>query len=446
MCGGASEDYYEHHFVFLKSVIGLVSERVKMYQRRDVVRRYGQEIEKFTKQVRQRLEGDKEKSERDDEEIHREIEDLCFLSFTASSIVISDLPFVIEEIYERVAFPYTILTPFLDDASVNEIMVNGPDSVFIERGGYIEEVDRAFYSEQEVEDLIRMFAQDVHREVNESHPIVDARLPSGYRVNGVLKAVALNGPILTIRKFSGHRITMKDLVEFGSITEECAAFLTELAASGYNIFVSGGTSSGKTTLLNALADAVDDSERVIIIEDSAELSFPHLKNIVHLECKNANSIGKGEVTMTDLIKSSLRMRPDRIIVGEVRGKEVIDMIQAMSTGHDGSMSTGHGNSIKGMLQRLATMYTMGSKIPLVSIERQIANSIDIFVHLHRDSKGARKVVEVAELIGYEKDEYILRYLFQTENEKLVRTEEKLTNREKLLRYREMKGASGVNDL
>lgn len=409
-----------------------------MFHRRRVVRQYGEEIEMLTKRARQQFDGDKDKPMRSVESIHREIEELCFAAFSEVSIAISDLPFVIEEVYERIAYPYSILTPFLNDPLVNEIMVNGPHAVFIERKGSIEVVDRAFCSEQEVEDLIRMFAQDVHREVNESHPIVDARLPAGYRVNGVLKAVALNGPILTIRKFSGKKITMEDLIESGSISEECADFLMELAASGYNLFVSGGTSSGKTTFLNALADAVDESERVIIIEDSAELSFPHLKNLVHLECKSANSVGKGEVTMTDLIKSSLRMRPDRIIVGEVRGKEVIDMIQAMSTGHDGSMSTGHGNSIKGMLQRLATMYTMGSKIPLPSIERQIANAIDIFIHLRRDAKGARKVVEVAELVGYEKGEYVLHYLYQTENEKLVRTDENLVHQEKLLRYREMK--------
>ena len=278
------------------------------------------------------------------------------------------------------------------------------------------------------------FQGDVHREVNEANPIVDARLKSGYRVNGVLRNVAINGPILTIRKFSDKDITLQDLISYKSITEECAQDLVYLVNSGYNIFISGGTSSGKTTFLNALAAAINPNERAIIIEDSAELKINNLENKVHMECRSANSIGKGEVTMEKLIKTSLRMRPDRIIVGEVRGKEVVDMIQAMNTGHEGSMSTGHGNSIRGMLNRLETMYLMDSQIPMYSVKNQIANAIDIFVHLKRDNNGKRRVVEVAELYAFDGTEYKINYLYKTDAQgNLVRTDIDLVDRERLIR-------------
>lgn len=314
---------------------------------------------------------------------------------------------VLTRILER----YGILSDLLDDPNVNEIMINGPDHIFVEKNREIIRVDDAFLSETELEETIRMLASDVHREINEAHPIVDARLPSGYRVSGVLKTVALNGPILTIRKFSNETITMEDLVGFGSITEDCSNQLRDLVRCGYNIFISGGTSSGKTTFLEALSSSIGEGERVVIIEDSAELKLESIENKVHMECRNSNSLGKGEVTMEMLIKTSLRMRPDRIIVGEVRGKEVVDMIQAMNTGHSGSMSTGHGNSIKGMLNRLETMYLMGGKTPLYSVRSQIANAIDVFVHLERTHNGVRKVVEIAELTGYDGNEYNLNYLY-----------------------------------
>ena len=278
------------------------------------------------------------------------------------------------------------------------------------------------------------FQGDVHREINEANPIVDARLKNGYRVNGVLKNVALNGPILTIRKFSEKDIGLVDLIKYGSLSKECAEDLVCMVRAGYNIFISGGTSSGKTTFLNALAAAIDPIERAIIIEDSAELKIKNLKNKVHMECRSANSVGKGEVTMEKLIKTSLRMRPDRIIVGEVRGKEVVDMIQAMNTGHEGSMSTGHGNSIKGMLNRLETMYLMDSQIPMYSVKNQIANAIDIFVHLRRDSSGKRGVVEVAELYAFDGNEYKINYLYKTNQEgKLERTNIGLVDRGRLVR-------------
>jgi len=376
----------------------------------------------------------------DREDIVSRTEDVMFSSELPEDIRVSEIRIVIESAVSRAADKYGILSDLLTDDEINEIMVNGPQNIFAEKNRKVIGIDDAFTSEDELEDVIRMFASDVHREINEANPIVDARLPSGFRVNGVLKSVALNGPILTIRKFSEEEIRMSDLISTGSITPECAEFLSALVKSGYNIFISGGTSSGKTTFLNALAAAIGKDERVIIIEDSAELRIGHLRNNVHMECRSANSIGKGEVTMTQLIRTSLRMRPDRIIVGEVRGAEVVDMIQAMNTGHEGSMSTGHGNSIRGMLNRLETMYMMDSSVPVYSVRSQIANAIDVFVHLRRDSKGRRGVVEVAELAGLEGNNYVLNYLFKTGTDgELNPTGSKMKDRERLIRagYEEM---------
>lgn len=397
---------------------------------KDTVRRYAKEIESLTKELKRRLNG----REVAEEALLSEIEDFFFASEEMMWVAVGDIHEVIDAVYRRIRSRYGILRELLRDPEINEIMVNGPGDIFIERHRVIVEVDDAFTSEEELEGVIRMFASDIHREVNEANPIVDARLENGFRVNGVLKTVALNGPILTIRKFSNETISMEDLIRWGSITEECSAFLAHLVKAGYNLFISGGTSSGKTTFLNALTAAIHPEERAIIIEDSSELRIDHLRNKVHMECRSANSIGKGEVTMEKLIRTSLRMRPDRIIVGEVRGREVIDMIQAMSTGHDGSMSTGHGNSIKGMLSRLETMYLMDSAIPMHSIRSQIANAIDLFVHLRRDSSGKRKVVEVAEVVGMDGEEYVLNYLFRlNEAGALVRTGRALQNTEKIQR-------------
>ncbi len=361
-------------------------------------------------------------------------EDEFFASELSLRADIPEMKLIIQALYDRVSGRYGLLRQLLEDPAVNEIMVNGPDMIFVERNRELMQVDDTFTSEEELEEIIRMFASDVHREINEANPIVDARLPSGYRVNGVLKTVALNGPILTIRKFRDKEIEMDDLVGFGSITRECADDLRALVRSGYNIFISGGTSSGKTTFLNALTASIDPRERVIIIEDSAELQITHLDNKVQLECRAANSIGKGEVTMEKLIRTSLRMRPDRIIVGEVRGREVVDMIQAMNTGHDGSMSTGHGNSIRGMLNRLETMYLTDSQVSVASVRNQIANAVDVFVHLRRDADGMRRTSEVAEMIGFDGEEYIVNYLYKT-NEKglLVPTGSSLRDRERLIR-------------
>ena len=359
------------------------------------------------------------------------VEEVVFSEEYICKIEYGELLDIIDAIYLRVASKYSILKQYLDDPKINEIMVNGADHIFVEKNKHVLEVDNAFYSPGELESLIRMFASDVHREVNEANPIVDARLESGYRVNGVLQNVALNGPILTIRKFSNEEITLEDLIENGTLPVECSELLSALVAAKYNIFISGGTSSGKTTFLNALSSAINTEERVIIIEDSAELKVSQIDNIVHMECRNANSIGKGRVGMEMLIKTSLRMRPDRIIVGEVRGREVIDMIQAMSTGHDGSMSTGHGNSIKGMLNRLETMYLMDTQIPIYSIKSQISNAIDIFVHLRRDSDGKRRLVEIAEMVGFSGTEYELNYLYSTGSDgRIASTGNRMINREK----------------
>ena len=313
-------------------------------------------------------------------------------------------------------------------------MVNGPDRIYVEREKMLMRIDDAFTSCEELEEMIRMFASDVHREINEANPIVDARLPSGFRVNGVLRNIALNGPILTIRKFREKEIEMDELVGCASLSRECAEDLAALVRSGYNVFISGGTSSGKTTFLNALTAYIGPNERVITIEDSAELQITHLNNKVQMECRAANSIGKGEVTMERLIRTSLRMRPDRIIVGEVRGREVVDMIQAMNTGHDGSMSTGHGNSIRGMLNRLETMYLTDSQVSVSSVRNQIANAVDIFVHLRRDADGRRRTSEVAEMVGFDGDEYIVNYLYiTTEQGVLTATGNPLRDRERLIR-------------
>nr|WP_298572743.1 ATPase, T2SS/T4P/T4SS family [uncultured Mogibacterium sp.] len=398
---------------------------------KEVVKRHSKVIESITNN----LKGIISHTDDDltDQQLLALVENNVFENEYISIIDYCDISELITAIFLRVSSKYSILSTYLEDANINEIMANGPEHIFIEKNKKIVEVDNAFYSDDELEGLIRMFASDVHREINEANPIVDARLDNGYRVNGVLKNVALNGPILTIRKFTNDEITLDDLVTNGTMPRDCSEFLSRLVTAKYNFFISGGTSSGKTTFLNALSSSINSNERVIIIEDSAELKVSQIDNIVHMECRNANSVGKGRVSMEMLIKTSLRMRPDRIIVGEVRGREVIDMIQAMSTGHDGSMSTGHGNSIKGMLNRLETMYLMDTQIPIFSIKSQIANAIDIFVHLRRDSDGKRRLIEVAEMVGFDGENYMLNYIYSTDSDgKLIDTGNKLINRAKLV--------------
>nr|WP_234852383.1 CpaF family protein [Lachnoclostridium pacaense] len=324
-----------------------------------------------------------------------------------------------------------ILQELVDDKTVSEIMVNGAGKIFIERNGKTEVWERRFEKPEQLEDIIQQIVGRVNRVVNVSSPIVDARLEDGSRVHIVLPPVSLNGPVVTIRKFP-EPITMEKLIRFGAVTGEAAGFLKELVGAGYNIFISGGTNSGKTTFLNALSSWIPPHERVITIEDSAELQITQVPNLVRLETRNANTEGEGEITMSQLIRASLRMNPNRIIVGEVRGRETLDMLQAMNTGHDGSLSTGHGNSARDMLSRLETMVLMAADLPLPAIRSQIASALDIMVHLGRLRDGSRKVLSIAEIGGCTDGEVEMESLYEYDR-KTGRLEAKrrLKNREKL---------------
>lgn len=319
---------------------------------------------------------------------------------------------IIEAVFNATRMELDILQPLADNKQINEIMVNGTDSVFIERNGKLEKTAIKFENKEQLEEIIRRIAAKVHREINELNPIVDARLDDGSRVNAIYKNIAINGPILTIRKFPQNQIKMEDLIQNKAISAEAADFLKILVISGYNIFISGGTSSGKTTFLNVLTNYIPKEERVIVIEDSAELQINAIDNIVRMETKNANVQGKGEITVRQLIKTSLRMRPDRIIVGEVRGGEVLDMIQAMNTGHDGSLSTGHANSPAGMLSRLETMYLTAADFPISAIRGQLASALDIIVHLGKLCDRSRRVLEITEICEYNGDQIVLNPLFK----------------------------------
>ena len=354
-----------------------------------------------------------------------------------------------------------ILDPLLKDEEVTELMINGSENIFVEKKGRVIRLDKRIYdqsfygAEEELDEeelqkrgkiqlrkIIHRIVDMCNREVNEASPIVDARLENGSRVNIVLSPIALDGDTVTIRKFSSKPMNVEMLIAYGSITNEIAEKLRLLVTAKYNIFISGGTGSGKTTFLNAMSNYIPFDERVITIEDSAELQITGVDNLVRLETKQANAEGNGAITIKDLIKSSLRMRPERIVVGEVRGEEALDMLQAMNTGHDGSLSTGHANSAKDMLTRLETMVLQGaSGLPLDAVRRQIGSALDIIVHLSRMRDHSRKVVEITEVLGYEKGEIILNpiYVFQ-EDEKstlehvsggLVRTENPMKNIDKL---------------
>lgn len=304
-----------------------------------------------------------------------------------------------------------ILQELLEDDGITEIMINGLDHIFVEKEGRIRKHEKRFASKKKLEDIAQQIASGCNRTVNEAEPIVDARLSDGSRVNLVLPPIALNGPIITIRKFPKEGITMQRLISWGSISREAAELLEKLVKAKYNMFISGGTGSGKTTFLNALSRFIPDDERIITIEDNAELQLQSISNLVSLEARNANMEGEGEVTIRELIRTALRMRPDRVIVGEVRGTETIDMLQAMNTGHDGSLSTGHSNSPKDMISRLETMVLMGMDIPIEAVRRQIASGIDIIIHLGRLRDKSRKVMEILEVTGYEKGEILMHTLY-----------------------------------
>ncbi len=305
-----------------------------------------------------------------------------------------------------------ILQPLVEDDAITEIMVNGLTPIFIEKNGALEQTDLKFKNAKRLENVIQRIVASVNRSVNTASPIVDARLYDGSRVNVVLPPIAINGPILTIRKFRKHNYSLSDLVRLKTIDAAMADYLRRAVKARRNIFISGGTGSGKTTFLNALSSCIDLRQRIISIEDSAELKLDHLPNWVRLETRNANAEGSGQIMIKDLIRTSLRMRPDRIIVGEVRGDETIDMLQAMNTGHSGSLSTGHANSIGDMLKRLETMVYAAKDMPLDSIRQQIGSAIDVMVHLTRGADGGRKVVAVVELNGYEAGQYQLNWQFK----------------------------------
>lgn len=312
-----------------------------------------------------------------------------------------------------------LLQEFLEDDNITEIMINGTQNIFYEKEGKLYQSEKRFLSKEKLEDVIQQIVAGSNRLVNEASPIVDARLADGSRVNVILAPIALNGPVVTIRKFPKEAVTMRQLITWNSISKEVAKILAVFVAAGYNIFISGGTGSGKTTFLNALSQFIPKDERIITIEDNAELRILDVANLVSLEARNANAEGSGEVTIRDLIKSALRMRPTRIIVGEVRSAEAIDMLQALNTGHDGSLSTGHANSPTDMLSRLETMVLMGMEIPLPAIRKQIASGIDLIVHLGRLRDKSRKVLEVTEIIDYRDGEILLQpiYSFEETGEK-----------------------------
>ena len=348
--------------------------------------------------------------EMEDEAVQELVENEVWRMGKETYIPLAEKKRLCREIYYAIR-KYDVLQELLEDETVTEIMVNGPDHIFIEKEGRLQQWQTAFESEDKLLDVIQQIVAKANRVVNESSPIVDARL-FGSRVHVVLPPVALNGPILTIRRFGKTPLLIPELLRLGSVSQEICTFLEKLVIAGYNIFISGGTGSGKTTFLNALSSFIPRTERIITIEDSAELQIQGNDNLVRLETRNANVEGCKPVTIRDLIRASLRMRPDRIIVGEVRGAEAIDMLQALNTGHDGSLSTGHANSAADMIARLETMVLMGMELPLAAIRRQIAGGVDLIVHLGRLRDKSRRVLSVSEVVGYEQGEVLLSVLYE----------------------------------
>ncbi len=345
-----------------------------------------------------------------DEELNEIISRLVFEEYREKHLSLKEKEKICRELFHSIR-GLDILEEMLAEDEITEIMVNGPDRIFVEKHGILQRYEGAFSSGEKLMDIIQQIVAGANKRVNEASPIVDTRLNDGSRVNIVLSPVAIGGPVLTIRKFSKDALTMEKLIAMKSIPPQAAEFLKRRVRNGSNIFISGGTGSGKTTFLNILAGFIPEGERVVTIEDSAELQIKGIENLVSLECRPANTEGDNEITIRDLIKTSLRMRPNRIVVGEVRGAEALDMLQAMNTGHDGSLSTGHGNSPADMLTRLETMVMMGADIPLEAIRSQIASAIDLMVHLARMKDGSRKVVEITEISGYENGAYVMNPLF-----------------------------------
>ena len=344
-----------------------------------------------------------------DEEL-AELIDEEILNFSGGGLRLQERLLLQKELFDSFR-RLDILQELVDDPEITEIMVNGPEEIFVESKGRIRRWEKRFESKEQLLDLIQQIVSSVNRIVNTSSPIADARLADGSRVHVVLEPVALDGPILTIRKFP-EPVTMEKLLSYGSMSEEAAVFLQKLVEARYNIFVSGGTGAGKTTFLNALSEFIPSGERVITIEDSAELRLRHIENLVRLETREANAEGQGAIGIGMLIRAALRMRPDRILIGEVRGKEALDLLQAMNTGHDGSFSTGHANSPRDMLARLETMVLMAAELPLPAIRSQIASAVDIMVHVARLRDKSRKVTAIEEVDRYENGEIILNSLYR----------------------------------
>ncbi len=380
-------------------------------------------------------------SQINDDELEEKIEEIVLSRIGDMYCSIEQRVSIVQQVYSSIR-GFGLLDSIISDDTITEVMINGPDNVFIEQNGRLFKMDKHFESQRKLEDVIQRIVGLAGREVNQANPICDTRLPDGSRVNVVLPPIALCGPTLTIRKFSKTPMTIEKLIQYGSITKEIADKLEILVRAKYNIFISGGTGSGKTTFLNALSNYIPKDERVITIEDSAELQITGVDNLVSLETRNANTSGAGQITIRDLIKSSLRMRPERIIVGEVRGGEALDMLQAMNTGHDGSLSTGHANSTQDMLSRLETMVLQGAEgLPLEAIKQQIASAVDIIIHLSRLRDKSRKTMEITEVVGVENGQIILNPLYKFEEDEnstlekvsgsLKRTENKMVNDFKL---------------
>lgn len=376
-------------------------------------------------------------SKMSDDELNVKIDELVNQKIGTTYCSIDQRISIVEQVYSSIR-GFGLLDSIIKDDDITEVMINGPKNVFIEKKGQLIKLDKEFESQRKLEDVIQRIVALAGREVNQANPICDTRLPDGSRVNVVLPPIALCGPTLTIRKFSKEPMTIEKLIRYGSITEDIARKLELLVRAKYNIFICGGTGSGKTTFLNALSNYIPKDERVITIEDSAELQIEGVENLVSMETRNANSAGSGAITITDLIKSSLRMRPERIVVGEVRGGEALDMLQAMNTGHDGSLSTGHANSTKDMLSRLETMVLQGAAgLPLEAIRQQIGSALDIIIHLSRLRDKSRKTMEISEVLGYKNGEIVLNPLYKfVEDDKstlrkvsgsLKRTENKMQN-------------------
>lgn len=344
-------------------------------------------------------------------ELMQTIEDIVWARQELNDLTASRRRTLVRRIYDSFR-GLDVLQPLVDNPAITEIMINSHKDIFIEEEGEVKRLQAQFESQSRLEDIIQTIVGTVNRVVNESSPIVDARLKDGSRVNIVLPPIALKGPTMTIRKFPESPMTMEDLVTRGALNQETADLLRTLVVGKYNIFISGGTGSGKTTFLNALSQFIPADERVITIEDSAELKIVTLPNLVSLETRNANTEGRGEISIRDLIRSSLRMRPNRIVVGEVRGSEALDMLQAMNTGHDGSLSTGHANSTRDMISRLETMVLSGAELPVTVVRQQISSAIDIFVHLARLRDRSRRITEISEVVGMKGDQVMINPLYR----------------------------------